>query len=163
MNESVRQPQQLTPNVKLLQKIALVSQGKVLLLRRDAASFSRPGAWDLPGGNSEWPATTEPTVNLHQIDAAREVEEETGIGLTPDQFALANLIHLETHFDPERQIFTVLLGWRIVLPDSFGLESIRLSQEHTDYLWSKLDEASLMDFGGNKGQFMQRILQEAAA
>lgn len=155
-----RTPHQLTPNVKLLQKVVLEHDGLVLILRRDANSFSRPDCWDFPGGNSEWPTDiVEPTSNLHQRDAAREVLEETGIHLVPAEFSQENLVYLETFFDPNKQIFTVLFGWHIPLPRNFDRNSIRLSHEHTEFSWIKPEEAQTFDFGGKKGEFLQRILR----
>lgn len=158
-----RAPHQLTSNVKLLQKIVLVHRGRFLLLQRDPQSFSRPNCWDLPGGNSEWPThITHPTSNLHQIDAAREVAEETGIELSPSAFTHNALVYFETFFDPGREIFTVLCGWRIELPDEEELSQVQLSEEHTDFVWETPGEALTLDFGGQKGAFLPRILQAAA-
>lgn len=155
-----RTPHQLTPNVKLLQKVVLQHRGRVLLLKRDAASFSRPLVWDFPGGNSEWPSEiVEPTANLHQRDAAREVFEETGIHVNPAEFKQDALVYLETFFSPDRQIFTVLLGWRIKLLDDFEPEQVRLSEEHVEFAWLPLKEALDQDFGGSRGEFLRRILQ----
>lgn len=155
-----RTPHQLTPNVKLLQKITLEHQGKALIVRRDANSFSRPNCWDLPGGNSEWPSDiTEPTSNLHQRDASREVFEETGIHVDPEGFTQENLKYLETFFDPEKQVFTVLLGWLIQLPEDFNPNSVQLSEEHVEYLWVDPVSAGEFDFGGKRGEFLSRILR----
>lgn len=154
-----RTPHQLTPNVKLLQKIVLERDGKILLLRRDANSFSRPNCWDFPGGNSEWPAEViEPTSNLHQRDASREVYEETGIHIDPSEFSRGNLVYVETFFDPNKQVFTVLFGWRV----SARTDIIKLSEEHTEYVWITPSEAQSFDFGGKKGEFLLRILQSRA-
>jgi 8-oxo-dGTP pyrophosphatase MutT (NUDIX family) len=156
----IRTPHQLSPNVKLLQKVVVRWRGKFLMLQRDAASFSRPNQWDFPGGNSEWPDdVTEPTANLHQRDASREVFEEAGIRLDPAGFTFDRLIYLETFYDPRVQIFTTLLGWQIDLPDDFDPESVRLSEEHVAYRWLPLTEALALDFGGERGVFMVRILR----
>lgn len=157
-----RTPHQLTPNVKLLQKVALVHAGKVLLVQRDMEAASRPGKWDLPGGNSEWPTDVfEPTTNLHQRDASREVFEETGLHIEPAEFNLKNLVLMETFFDPDKQVFTVLLGWKIQLPNNLIPESIQLSHEHTLFEWANLDQAGDFDFGGTKGEFVPRIIKNA--
>lgn len=158
-----RTPHQLTPNVKLLQKVVIEHDGKVLLVKRDANSFSRPNCWDFPGGNSEWPTdVVEKTSNLHQRDATREVLEETGLHIDPSEFSKENLRYLETFFDPEKQIFTILLSWHILLPDSVDPNSIQLSEEHTEYQWLSPSEAEQLDFGGNKGQFLLRILRSVS-
>ncbi len=157
-----RSPHQLTPNVKLLQKIVLCWEDKVLVVQRDAASFSRPGSWDFPGGNSEWPENiSAPTSNLHQHDASREVWEETGVRLEPTEFIRDRLIYLETFFDPEKEIFTMLLGWKIALPPKFDPNSVRLSEEHVAFRWIKPVDALSLDFGGVKGAFLVRILNSS--
>lgn len=156
-----RTPHQLTPNIKLLQKVVLEHQGKVLLVQRDANSFSRPNCWDLPGGNSEWPTDiVEPTANLHQRDVSREVFEETGIHIDPEQFRRENLSYLETFFQPEKQVFTMLLGWHIQLPDSFDPSTVKLSEEHRDFQWLAVSAAMALDFGGKRGEFLPKILDQ---
>src|SRR5688500_13998702 len=105
MNNSLFTPHQLTSNVKLLQKIVLEKEGHILLLQRDPRSASRPNSWDFPGGNSEWPSgVTKATSNLHQLDTAREIQEETGIQVDPAKFSLPTLKYFETYFDPDKQI-----------------------------------------------------------
>ena len=152
------EPHQLTSNVKLLQKVVLHWQGKVLMLQRSGDSASRPNCWDLPGGNSEWPqGYTQPISDLHKQDAAREVQEETGIVVEPSAFSLENLSYLETFFDPQKQIFTVLLGWSIQLTQPPS--DVVLSHEHTAAQWLSLDEALNLDFGGQKGAFLAKILK----
>ena len=151
-------PHQLTSNVKLLQKIVLEKEGKILLLQRDPRSASRPNCWDFPGGNSEWPTgLSEPTSNLHQLDASREVEEETGILVSPNKFTQTQLKYFETFFDPEKQIFTILLGWYILLGSNTN--EVRLSEEHTEFVWVEKSEALNYDFGGAKGAFLPRIIK----
>lgn len=156
-------PHQLTENVKILQKACLVHNGEVLLLRRPLDDASRPGCWDCPGGNSEWPVSvTEPTANLHQQDIAREVQEETGLDLDPSRFDLDSLAYIETFFEPHRQVFTVLFGWWVPMPDTFDRTTVRLSDEHTELAWTTFAQAQTFDFGGERGSFMNRILAGAA-
>lgn len=153
---------QLTNNVKLLQKCLLVHNGELFLVQREPNSTSRPNCWDFPGGNSEWPTDiAEPTVNLHQQDIAREIQEEAGLTLDPEIFTLDHLILFETFFDPEKQMFTVLTGWRIDLPTDFDRTTIHLSEEHVDHTWATPSHALNFDFGGPRGRFMQRMIQGA--
>jgi 8-oxo-dGTP pyrophosphatase MutT (NUDIX family) len=153
-------PHQLTSNVKLLQKVVLLWEGKILMLQRSSDSASRPLCWDLPGGNSEWPeGITEPTSNLHQFDAAREIQEETGLVVDPSEFTQDKLSYLETFFDPQSQIFTVLLGWKIELASS--PQAVAISEEHVDSRWLSVEEALKLDFGGKKGGFLAKIIQNS--
>ncbi len=128
------------------------------MVRRDADSASRPLCWDLPGGNSEWPENlSEPISDLHKNDAIREVFEETKITLNLEDFSHKNLTYFETFFDPNKQIFTVLLGWKIPLTQA--PPTIQLSEEHVEAQWLPIEEARKLDFGGKKGSFLPKILE----
>lgn len=148
----------LTENVKLLQKIALFHEGKVLLLRRSPNEIPRPGCWDLPGGNSEWPTTWKPgdsETGLHVEDAVREVEEETTIQLQIENFTLQNLSYLETHFDSEKQLYSICFGWKFELSEK---PEVTLSHEHTEFAWVTLDELNTYDFG-DVGQWIKDVIR----
>lgn len=60
--------------------------GRVLLLRRGEGAKFAPGLWDLPTGKSE---PGEPVTTT----ALRELHEETGLVVAPDDLRLAHLIH----------------------------------------------------------------------
>lgn len=147
MNKPQIIPHQLTENVKLLHKVAIVWNGHVLMLKRADNSASRPGKWDLPGGNSEWPTDLEENItNPHADDVAREIIEETGLVVTPEAFDLDRLVHFETFFDYEKQIYTVLCGWAAVLDEKEAPE-IQISDEHSEAVWVHKDELEQYDPG----------------
>ncbi|MBD3279405.1 MAG: hypothetical protein GF390_01695 [Candidatus Pacebacteria bacterium] len=153
-------PHQLTKNVKLLHKVAVIHQGRVLILKRAAQSFSRPSCWDLPGGNSEWPNDlTQNQANLHQADIVKELKEETGLSFQPSHFSFAQLVFLRTFFETDRQVYTIILGWRTKLQDS---AEITLSLEHTDFAWVKQAQLDDYDFGGQAGEFVKEVIQRAS-
>lgn len=138
---------QLTSNVKLLQKIVIVNQNQVLLLKRSPNSKTRPNCWDLPGGNMEWPQNKQVlTRQLHISDAKREVFEETGLELN-SSFDLAQLVFFDTVFEPDKQLFTILVGWQIKLDSSLKNPEIKISHEHSDYVWADRNQISQYDFG----------------
>ncbi len=142
---AARAPHQLTSDVKLLQKAVIVHKGKVLLLRRDADSATRPEKWDLPGGNVEWPAAEKlGSRGLHQEGVAREIKEETGITVIPDHFTLDALVYFDTNFFNE--VFTILTGWAVELPHDFDTQQITLSTEHATYEWVEFTQAYEYDF-----------------
>jgi 8-oxo-dGTP pyrophosphatase MutT (NUDIX family) len=158
---------QLTENVKLLQKAVIIRKGEfgkeVLILKRSVDSISRPNCWDLPGGNSEWPeANQSSAANLHLIDLKREVFEETSLIIKLDDLTLANLVHFSTYFDSEKQIFTVIGGWLIDYLNTDQKE-IRISSEHQEYIWVSEADLSNYDFGGVKGAFVLDIIKQAFA
>ncbi len=158
---------QLTANVKLLQKAALIrqqaGQAQVLLLRRSSDALSRPDCWDLPGGNSEWPASEQPSAaDLHLADIAREIAEETGLQVAPAAFTLDQLTHFSTFFDADRQIYTVIAGWLVDFADT-NQAPVQISPEHQDFAWVTAAELSAYDFGGDKGAFVVEMIQQAFA
>jgi 8-oxo-dGTP pyrophosphatase MutT (NUDIX family) len=101
--------QQLTDQVKFLHKVAIVQtqqeQKRVLILKRVNDASSRPNAWDLPGGNAEWPEAQQiSAADLHQYDVAREVKEESNLLINPKIFDLAHLLYFTSYFEADRQI-----------------------------------------------------------
>ncbi len=155
----VRNPHQLTENVKLLQKAVVVHKGRVLLLQRDDTASSRPSKWDLPGGNSEWPTTQQAnTTSLHQADISREIKEETGITVVPGHFNRDAMVYFDTTFYNE--VFTVLTGWVAELPFDFDESEVTLSEEHTAFEWVPFDDARDYDFDYGKN-FIVPMLRNA--
>ncbi len=153
---------QLTENVKILQKAVLLHQGEVLLLQRHDNDASRPSCWDTPGGNSEWPEkTVDPQSNPHLHDICREIAEEASIHISPESLSHQDLVYHETFYEPEREIFTVLFGWRVQLPETFDRASMQISHEHQNFAWVSPADAQSYDFGGKRGSFMNRILAAA--
>lgn len=152
---------QLTENVKILQKVVLIHQDKFLIMQREENSHSRPLACDLPGGNSEWPETIENKENLHRKDAAREVFEETGIEISEDEFLMENLVSIRTFFEGQKQVYSIILGWKVVLPNDFDQTSIQVSHEHIIFKWISLSELDDQDFGGSKGEFVKEIIRSS--
>ncbi len=166
-------PHQLTKNVKLLQKAALWHNDKFLILKRSSDSTSRPDQWDLPGGNSEWPVgadgksalpgslgTAEAGLvrDLHKDDVVREVFEETGIELQRSD--VQKCVHIGTFFEGTKQVFSIILGWEIKLPENFKEDSVLLSEEHSDFAWIKKEEFENYDFGfaGEENGFIRKII-----
>jgi len=157
---------QLTDKVKLLQKVAIIrsnQQGaglEVLLLQRSSEAKSRPSAWDLPGGNSEWPKGQTSVANLHLADLSREIAEETGLVVTDNAFSMKLPVHFSTYFDSGKQIFTIIAGWSLNFSDT-SQALIQISNEHQTYSWVPGIELANYDFGGDKGTFILDIIQKA--
>lgn len=152
---------QLTDTVKFLQKAALIHQGKVLILKRSDQSESRPRAWDLPGGNAEWPKLTEPASGVHRADITREILEETGWSIDPAVFTDENLVHFTTYFDPGKSHYAFICGWRVMTPAGFDPSTLKLSAEHTAHAWISLSELDKYDFIEPAGNFIKTIIQNA--
>lgn len=157
---------QLTDNVKLLQKAAIIRQQdslEVLLLKRSADAKSRPNCWDLPGGNSEWPEMNQFSVaNLHLNDLKREISEETSLNVNEKILILDNLAHFSTYFDSDKQVFTIICGW-LIKHSSTDQNMVEISDEHQEYAWVKEVDLPSYDFGGVKGTFILDIIKRAFA
>lgn len=152
-------PHQLTANVKLLHKIAIEFEGKVLILKRSSESKSRPNCWDLPGGNSEWPEEgTQSGFDLHTTDIVREIEEETGIQVNKLQFSESSLVYFHTYFDADKQIYTIICGWSLSIASN---PVITLSSEHQEFKWVKSSEVDSFDFGVKAGDFVKAIIKQS--
>lgn len=161
-NKNDSHKHQLTNNVKLLQKAVLIHNGRFLIVKRDANSKSRPECWDLPGGNSEWPeSSNENMANMHQKDIAREIKEETGLTVFDQHFTLDNLTLFRTFFEAEKQVYTVITGWKVEMPSDFERSQVVLSDEHTEHKWITFEELVDYDFGGKKGEFIKDIIRGA--
>ena len=152
-------PHQLTDNVKLLQKVALWKGDEVLIIKKSADSVSRPERWDLPGGNSEWPDASQAGFGQYAQDIAREVLEETNIQISNSKFLISKLIFFNTFFDPDKNVFSILVGWSINLPKNFDKKQIKLSHEHTDFKFVKLEDLDKYDYGYKKGKFITDIIR----
>jgi 8-oxo-dGTP pyrophosphatase MutT (NUDIX family) len=162
MAQITRIPHQLTQNVKLLHKAAIVVGGKVLILKRSADAKSRPQKWDLPGGNSEWPAQANDFAkNLHQADIAREIQEETGLLVDPQIFTVENLVYFATYFNPAKQLYSVNCGWQVLDIIKPPLESVKLSSEHTQFQWIRLNKLDNYDFGPKDRDFEMETIRRA--
>jgi len=173
---------QLTPNVKLLQKAVLWHQGEILILRRAGgkAGGARAFKWDLPGGNSEWPTQTEANIsNPHLIDISREIQEESGIDIisvigpqkwsemrqrqsstdNSEQDPLKNCL-VSSFFEKKKQVYSIILGWSFILPDDFDRSKVQLSFEHTEIAWIKPENFEDYDFGfaGNTDGFIRQMV-----
>lgn len=156
---------QLTENVKFLHKVVIVRQEdgrkEALILHRPEDALSRPNCWDLPGGNVEWPAKDQVSVSdLHKLDIAREIKEESNLTVNPEIFTLAHLIYFSSYFASEKQIYTVICGWTINLDDTDQAE-IKISDEHQAMQWVSLEQLPDFDFGGVKGEFVLQSIERA--
>lgn len=149
----------LTDQVKLLQKVAIIHQGKLLIMKRSEDATHRPGAWDLPGGNAEWPEANQSVANLHRQDVAREILEETGLVVEADHFTDENLVHFMTFFDADQQLYAVICGWKVVLTAESA--DIILSDEHTEFAWITLADLANYDLAEPKGTFIKHIIHRA--
>ena len=146
---------QLTQNTKLLQKAILLVDNQVLLLKRSQTSQTRPGKWDLPGGNSEWPNVLDDIKNPHELDLLREIKEETNLEVDSYWQERHQPLALSTYFEGQKQVFSVIVIWLIPVQKEV-MSLVSLSHEHEDFQWVELNKLSEFDFGfaGEPGGFI---------
>ena len=91
-------------------------------------------------------------------DLQREVFEETGIEITSEQ--VTKCVYIGTYFDFDKDMYSLILGWKVELPEDFSAASILLSDEHQDFGWMTADEFDQYDFGfaGETKGFIREII-----
>lgn len=149
----------LTDQVKLLQKAVIMAGGELLILKRSPRALTRPAQWDLPGGNCEWPQSNTDVANPNLPELLREIQEETGIAVDANSLS-AMPLHVSTYFEADKQVYTIIVGWKILLP---AQPSVVMSDEHTEYAWIKPEQFDDFDFGfaGEKDGFIRNIITNA--
>jgi 8-oxo-dGTP pyrophosphatase MutT (NUDIX family) len=165
---------QLTENVKLLQKVVLIHNSRILILQRNENSKTRPLCWDLPGGNSEWPETESNhsdqgsqnqkdlnKENMHQEDIAREIKEETDLTVFSQHFTHENMVSFRTFYEAQKDVYSIITSWRVEMPSDFDRSQVKLSNEHIDSKWIDISELKDYDFGGKSGEFIKDMIREA--
>lgn len=145
----------LTEKVTFLQKVAIFLSNKVLVIKRKNDDLFLPGAWDLPGGKSEWPQSDGFVENPHLDDVVREVKEETRIEL---EKAGLKPVAVFSGYSPELNRYTIIIGWVYNL--SRKPTKIFLT-EHEEYRWLEVDKAKSLDFGKG-GDYLRKIIAESS-
>ncbi|GIG63158.1 hypothetical protein Lfu02_75300 [Longispora fulva] len=108
---SGRSPASLPPaleSMTLLVAAVIVhdeAAGRVLLIQRGPQAKFAPGSWDLPVGKSE---PGEPIT----VTGARELKEETGLIVEPEDLAVAHIIHGSHGVESPNGFLTVVFAAR---------------------------------------------------
>lgn len=113
-----------TDDMKFLQK-AIVHhprQDKFLALRRSDDAYSRPGSWDLPGGNVLFGES-------HLASLMKEISEETSLKVKD-----VRPIQVATKY--EKQTYYLFIGYSCQATSS----KAKTSDEHQEYRWVTKDE-----------------------
>ena len=108
--------------------VANKDNNQILLIRRSLTDTRRPGQWDLPGGGQEDYETLEDA-------AVREVQEEVGLTIVPNDLKLSYTIS-----EPFNSASIELTHWLFFLCQVVNPQ-IRLSFEHSKFLFTDLDSA----------------------
>ncbi len=115
----------------LIARVVIIHGDKVLLLRR-SQSDSRSGFWEMAGG------AVEPGESFEE-GAARELQEEAGISIDPEQLEFDHSASYE--FEGTKRIATVFSA-------EVKNTAVVLSEEHDDFTWvgaSNFDNLKLED------------------
>jgi len=108
-----------------------MAEGKVLLQKRPDTASNFPGFWTLPGGHID-----EKEDALTAI--MREVKEETGIIVSPDQVKL-KISSVNYHSD-KKQVW-VIFGFRVDL----DIATPPLSTDEGECRWYKVEEIEALN------------------
>jgi 8-oxo-dGTP diphosphatase len=110
-------------------KCFVVSDGRLLLLKRSKKTKHRPGAWDIPGGR------LEPGENPFE-GLERETMEETGI-----KTEMVAPLYVDYFRREDGQQITM-----IVFLCKARSTDVILSEEHDEYVWKDLKETGFPEF-----------------
>lgn len=105
--------------LRIVAKVVLVHDGKMLILRRGMTDKRRPGQWDLPGG------AVDEGEDINAA-AARETQEEAGIMVDPLKL---NLVYIEKAMTDAG--FTMWLFFA----EKVASNAVTISHEHSEYQW----------------------------
>lgn len=131
------------PYIVSIYAIIRNEKGEFLLLKRSERSHSNPGKWDLPGGKLIRGEPLEEAV-------VREVWEETGVSIVPGEIAGYATFEL-----PEKKVIAVVYDEEYIIAD------VKLSGEHTEYIWISLDSILELDaFPNHFKEFFRRFTAE---
>jgi 8-oxo-dGTP diphosphatase len=101
--------------------------GKVLLLVRSGTDSHAPGRYDFPGGGVD-------SGEDIAAGASRELFEETGLSIPPSKLVPA-YCHTNLDAGKEHSINRIFFIGRTSQPE------VKLSNEHSEFMWVTLDEA----------------------
>jgi ADP-ribose pyrophosphatase YjhB (NUDIX family) len=116
-----------TEDIKFLQKAVMFhpeDKDLFLALKRSLDSFSRPGDWDLPGGNVLYG-------ELHKDSLKREIKEETIL-----EVENIKPVQVITNYNKEKKIYYIFVG-------HYGQatsDNVKISNEHSEFRWVTKNE-----------------------
>jgi 8-oxo-dGTP diphosphatase len=127
--------------VKVLIKAIILKDGKLLSVKRSDDDYSRPGAYDLPGGKLEFGEAAEDCI-------LREIKEETTLDIK-------NLcpLHIISELDENEEFFWIEICY---LCDYAG-GNVELSHEHTECRWVTKEEFLKLKSAEYLMEFVRRI------
>ena len=127
--DPAKQSYLFSDDMKFLQKSVVFhpTENKILALKRSMNEQSRPGKWDLVGGNVSFGEN-------HETALRREIKEESNLDI-------GILIPLHVYSQLTDNVYHLFIGYKT---KSLS-EDVRISNEHTDYRWLTPDEFSKLE------------------
>lgn len=124
------------------QKIVIFNQDNEILFLKRSEKVPRAGGWDFPGGGLEY--GEDPTLGI-----VREVAEETQLLISQ-----VRPVHLMSVVNGDDE-FVVLVGYA---GETLSSE-VKLSWEHTEYRWLKVDQTFEIDLPNVHRTFLEKAIE----
>ena len=116
--------------VLIIRAIILNERNKVLLIKRSEDDRYSPGRWEFPGGKLEEGENVTEALR-------KEIFEETGLQMTTSSTLVHSESEVLTSGPYKGLVYVVLVGLAKVADDK-----VRLSEEHSDYVWVNYESIS---------------------
>ncbi len=123
------------PTLVVAKAFLFDQNGQTLLIRRSDTDERRPLEWDMPGGMVE-------DGENYQDAVAREIQEETGIKLAPDEL---HVVWSDVAMRPQGNVIWLVYVGRIENQEP------KLSFEHDKFEWvSPVEAISMIEYDRQK-------------
>lgn len=126
--------------VQILQKLAMISNDKVLVLKRAPDNRSRPNTWDFTGGNVDDEDVKLSGEGILFTALKREAKEETGVNLIRKKL---EVVYIDSGLNTEGNL-VIWIGYKCNFKTK---PEIKLSFEHSEFKWVTKKEFLKLDFG----------------
>jgi 8-oxo-dGTP diphosphatase len=128
--------------INISQKIILVNiNGEILTMRRGKTAPSRPGYWDLPGGDLEFGEDLKDGI-------IREVKEETGLDID-----IPTLLDVFSAFNDRNEFWVTICYFSKV-----ESADVKLSFEHDSFKWIHPKEFQKLKVSPKNKRFVQTFI-----
>ena len=121
--------------VVIFKRISDGGESEYLMLKRNVAGKFGFGKFGFPGGMVERNETIKEA-------ACREVKEEIGINLSPEDLSIVHVLRLRQKCDPETKKATlVLTAYYLEVKDWEGLPTNLEPEKHSSLDWLKIEQS----------------------
>ncbi len=127
-------------NFRLAVKSFIVKDNNILLIKRRPTDAHKPAEWDIPGGRLELGEDSYEGLK-------RETKEETGLDI---EIVMPLDVHHFTRDDWQRITMIIFLCKALS-------NDVRLSEEHTEFKWQRIEKDKLPEWLGDSIKSYLRI------